>query len=146
MTEVTSFIVDFLRAAWGALALALVAFSALAMLAQVLRTVSAGALGASLWVWEAIAALIGILVLAAFGIWGVPAIIAAGMAALPGVLAYNNASSRVLLTSNIQQIHFLGNRQEEKILTIAAISSSDSTARSFSLAFGHPYFIAVSME
>jgi len=85
MSEVTSFIVDFLRAAWGALALALVAFSALAMLAQVLRAASAGALGASLWVWEAVATLVGILVLAAFGIWGVPAIIAAGMAALPGV-------------------------------------------------------------
>jgi hypothetical protein len=85
MTEATNFIVDFLRAAWGALALALVAFSALAMLAQALRVTSGSALGASLWVWEAVGALVGILVLAVFGIWGVPAIIAAGMAALPGV-------------------------------------------------------------
>ena len=52
MSEVTSFLLTFLREAWVALAGAFVAFALLAGMSQMLRVSSASVIGANLWEWE----------------------------------------------------------------------------------------------
>ena len=84
MTQVADVLVAILRDAWVALAGALVAVIVLAMLAQMLKSVSAMALGANLFVYEAVAALFGLLVLGLYGFLGVPAIVRAAQASIPG--------------------------------------------------------------
>jgi len=83
MTNAAEILLGILREAWVALAAALLAFAALAMLAQVLKTASGSVLGASLMVWEALAALFGVVVLALFGFLGVPAIVSAAQSSIP---------------------------------------------------------------
>ena len=83
MTAVGQIILGLLRNGWIALVGALVAIALLAMLSQVLKTMSAGAIGANLYVYEAVAAFCGILVLVLFGLLGVPALVGAAQASLP---------------------------------------------------------------
>ena len=83
MTNAAEILLGILREAWVALAAAMLAFAALAMLAQVLKTASGSVLGASLMVWEALAALFGVVVLALFGFLGVPAIVSAAQSSIP---------------------------------------------------------------
>ena len=83
MANAAEILLDILREAWVALAAAMLAFAALAMLAQVLKTASGSVLGASLIVWEAVAALFGVLILALFGFLGVPAIVSAAQSSIP---------------------------------------------------------------
>jgi hypothetical protein len=83
MTNAAEILLGILREAWVALAAAMLAFAALAMLAQVLKTASGSVLGASLMVWEALAALFGVVVLALFGFLGVPAIVSAAQSSMP---------------------------------------------------------------
>lgn len=83
MANAAEILLDILREAWIALAVAMLAFAVLAMLAQVLKTASGSVLGASLIVWEAVAALFGVLVLALFGFLGVPAIVSAAQSSIP---------------------------------------------------------------
>ncbi len=83
MAEVTDFFVLLLREAWVALIGAMVAFAALALLSQALKTTSASMLGASIYVWEAIAAGVGVMLLVLFGFLGVPSIVRAAQSAIP---------------------------------------------------------------
>lgn len=81
--EAGNTLLTFLREAWVALAGALLAFSLLAMLSQVLKVSSASVLGANLWVWESVSALLAVLILGLFGFLGIPQILTSIQSALP---------------------------------------------------------------
>ncbi|MFH1633322.1 MAG: hypothetical protein ABIG63_04820 [Chloroflexota bacterium] len=83
MIGVGQIILGVLRNGWIALVGALVAIALLALLAQALKTVSAGVIGANLFVYQAIAAFSGVLILALFGLLGVPALVRAAQTSLP---------------------------------------------------------------
>src|SRR5512141_1914331 len=83
MIDAAQVLLAFLREAWGALAGALLAFTLLAMLAQVLKVSSAAVLGANLWVWESVSAVLAVLALGLFGFLGVPQIVQAVQETLP---------------------------------------------------------------
>ena len=84
MTEVSSLFVTFLREAWMALAGAMLAFTLLAGIAQMLRVSSASVLGANMWVWESVSALLSIVILGLFAFLGIPQIVSALQSSLPG--------------------------------------------------------------
>ncbi|MBI5933855.1 MAG: hypothetical protein HY867_09120 [Chloroflexi bacterium] len=80
----TSIILEFLRQGWLALAGALLAFSLLAGMAQMLSISSAGVTGANAWVWQSVSALISLLILTLFAFLGIPQIVQALQSSLPG--------------------------------------------------------------
>jgi hypothetical protein len=84
MTDVSSLLLAFLREAWMALAGAMLAFTLLAGIAQILRVSSASVLGANMWVWESVSALLSIVILGLFAFLGIPQIVAALQSSLPG--------------------------------------------------------------
>ena len=84
MTDVSSLLLTFLREAWMALAGAMLAFTLLAGIAQMLRVSSASVLGANMWVWESVSALLSIVILGLFAFLGIPQIVSALQSSLPG--------------------------------------------------------------
>jgi hypothetical protein len=101
MSEVSSLLLTFLRAAWIALAGAFLAFTLLAGIAQVLRMSSASVLGANLWVWESISALISIVILGLFAFLGIPQIVSALQSTLPGANSCGPISELGTLASGL---------------------------------------------
>ncbi|MEA3350214.1 MAG: hypothetical protein U9Q82_06310 [Chloroflexota bacterium] len=83
MTAIGQMLLEILRNGWIVLVSAVAAVAALALMSQILKTVSSGIMGANLYVYEAIAAFFGVLLLALFGLLGVPALVQAAQASLP---------------------------------------------------------------
>jgi hypothetical protein len=84
MSAATTLLLTFLREAWMTLTAALLAFTLLAGIAQMLRVSSASVVGANLWVWQSASALILITVLGLFAYVGIPQIVRALQSSLPG--------------------------------------------------------------
>jgi hypothetical protein len=77
-------ILSVLRQAWVSLTVFMVAAGALAMLAQVLRTIGASAIGARIWVWESLSSIAAVLILVLIAFLGIPPIIRAISTSIPG--------------------------------------------------------------
>lgn len=77
-------ILSVLRQAWVAITIFMVSVGALAMLAQVLRTIGASAIGARIWVYESIASIASVLILVLIAFLGIPPIVKAVSTSVPG--------------------------------------------------------------
>jgi hypothetical protein len=77
-------ILSVFRQAWAGLTIFMVSAAALAMLAQVLRTIGASALGASLWVYESLASIGAVLILVLVAFLGIPPVVKALSGSVPG--------------------------------------------------------------
>ena len=83
MNEALQIILNVLRQAWVAITLFIISVGALAMLAQVLRTIGASTIGARIWVYESIASIATILVLVLVAFLAVPPVVKAVSASVP---------------------------------------------------------------
>ena len=83
MNEALQIILNVLRQAWVAITLFIISVGALAMLAQVLRTIGASTIGARIWVYESIASIVAILVLVLVAFLAVPPVVKAVSVSIP---------------------------------------------------------------
>jgi hypothetical protein len=84
MQSALEIILTVFRQAWAAITIFIVSVGALAMLAHILRTVSASAIGANLWVYESLASIGSVLILVLVAFLGVPPIVKAMSTSIPG--------------------------------------------------------------
>ena len=77
-------ILSVFRQAWVGITIFMVSAAALAMLAQVLRTIGASAMGASLWVYENLASIGAVLILVLVAFLGIPPVVEALSSTVPG--------------------------------------------------------------
>ena len=101
MNEALQIILNVLRQAWIALTIFIVSVGALAMLAQVLRTIGASTLGARIWVHESIASIAAILVLVLVAFLAVPPVVKAVSAAMPSGAGCGPISELGMLASSL---------------------------------------------
>jgi hypothetical protein len=101
MSEALQIIQNVLRQAWVALTIFIVSVGALAMLAQVLRTIGASTIGARMWVYESIASIAAILALVLVAFLAVPPVMKAVSASVPSSAGCGPISELGMLASGL---------------------------------------------
>ena len=101
MSEALQIIQNVLRQAWVALTIFIVSVGALAMLAQVLRTIGASTIGARMWVYESIASIASILALVLVAFLAVPPVMKAVSASVPSSAGCGPISELGMLASGL---------------------------------------------
>jgi hypothetical protein len=101
MSEALQIIQNVLRQAWVALTIFIVSVGALAMLAQVLRTIGASTIGARMWVYESIASITAILALVLVAFLAVPPVMKAVSASVPSSAGCGPISELGMLASGL---------------------------------------------
>jgi len=101
MSEALQIIQNVLRQAWVALTIFIVSVGALAMLAQVLRTIGASTIGARMWVYESIASIAAILALVLVAFLAVPPVMKAVSASIPSSAGCGPISELGMLASGL---------------------------------------------
>ena len=101
MNEALQIIQNVLRQAWVALTIFIVSVGALAMLAQILRTIGASTIGARIWVYESIASIVAILVLVLVAFLAVPPVVKAVSASVPSSAGCGPISELGMLASGL---------------------------------------------
>jgi len=101
MSEALQIIQNVLRQAWVALTIFIVSVGALAMLAQVLRTIGASTIGARMWVYESIASITAILALVLVAFLAVPPVMKAVSASIPSSAGCGPISELGMLASGL---------------------------------------------
>ena len=101
MSEALQIIQNVLRQAWVALTIFIVSVGALAMLAQVLRTIGASTIGARMWVYESIASIAAILALVLVAFLAVPPVVKAVSASVPSSAGCGPISELGMLASGL---------------------------------------------
>ena len=101
MSEALQIIQNVLRQAWVALTSFIVSVGALAMLAQVLRTIGASTIGARMRVYESIASIAAILALVLVAFLAVPPVMKAVSASIPSSAGCGPISELGMLASGL---------------------------------------------
>ena len=101
MSEALQIIQNVLRQAWVALTIFIVSVGALAMLAQILRTIGASTIGARMWVYESIASIAAILALVLVAFLAVPPVMKAVSASVPSSAGCGPISELGMLASGL---------------------------------------------